>query len=301
VGLDEVYFARAMWDEDYGRSFELAHGIADQVTAPELAGYRAWWWFLASLAATLANNAAGARDALQRGAACGVNAGWLRRIALYRGAAAITAADSSSGSELNAEAIWELLDNWGWAGPEFASHVSKMLGLLADQAHAGYHEGLELLGKCVGASCLRTTEPGAPDVVWSFPGDTHFGFEAKTEKKVGTKLSKKELQEAKGHVDWIRSRMADGSNALGITPVLVAPDSAVHEIGEPFAGGLYYVAPAEILGFARQIAEHLGQLRLKYSGRDYSSAQKELSADIRAAKMDMGGVMNLLTKTPLGT
>lgn len=65
VGIDEVRFVKAMWDEDYQRGLELARSIADQISAPELSGYRAWWWYLTSVAAFLAGEPNVERDALQ--------------------------------------------------------------------------------------------------------------------------------------------------------------------------------------------------------------------------------------------
>ena len=297
VGADEVYFSRAMWDEDYGRALELARSIVDGITAEELAGYRAWWWYLASMAAALAKNTSGARDALQRGAACGVNAGYLRWVAIHRAAGNVTVAVGDL--EPNGEAIWDIIECWGWAGPKFAANIENLRSRLDDPRHAAYHEGLETLGKCVGAATIRTTEPGAPDVVWSFPADTHFSFEAKTEKKKGGQLSKKDLQEARGHVDWVRARVADDGKTATVDPIVVSPDSTVHEIGEPFKGGLYYLAPPEICVFAQKVSEQIWQLRLKYAGRDYSSAQKELSVDIRAMRLDVKSTVAFLKAASL--
>ncbi|HXJ39634.1 MAG TPA: DEAD/DEAH box helicase family protein, partial [Bryobacteraceae bacterium] len=77
AGQNEVRFAKALWDDNFTYAHELAHKIADQMNAPELAGYRAWWWFLASRAAFLMRNKAAEQDCLRRGASCGVNGGWL--------------------------------------------------------------------------------------------------------------------------------------------------------------------------------------------------------------------------------
>ena len=297
VGADEVYFARAMWDEDYGRALELARLIADRITAEELAGYRAWWWYLASMAAALAKNTNGAHDALRRGAACGVNAGYLRRVAIHRAAGTVTVAVGDL--EQNDEAIWDLLECWGWAGPKFAANIENLRSQLDDPCHAAYHDGLETLGKCVGAVTLHTTEPGGPDVVWSFPADTHFSFEAKTEKKEGGQLSKWDLLEARGHADWVRARVADDDKTATVDPIVVSPDPAVHEIGEPFKGGLYYLAPCEICTFAHEVSKQIYQLRLKYAGRDYSSARKELSVDIRAMKLDVKSTVAFLKRSSL--
>ena len=69
---------------------------------------------------------------------------------------------------------------------------------LKDRNHVAYHQGLETLGLCFGATTTRATDQGAPDVIWSFAGDFHLAFEAKTEKGKDSKLSKSDLQEARG-------------------------------------------------------------------------------------------------------
>lgn len=105
---------------------------------------------------------------------------------------------TATGIEPNAEGLWELFENWGWAGPRFVENISRMLEQLNDQHHISYHEGLEALGKCFGAQTTRVTDQGAPDVVWSFPTDIHFVFEAKTEKEPKGTISKRDLQAGEG-------------------------------------------------------------------------------------------------------
>ena len=92
-GIDEVRFARAMWDEDHQRGFQIARCIVDQISAPELSGYRAWWWYLTSMGASLAGEPNAERDALRRGSKCGVNSGWFKRLLRDRGGNA----DAASG------------------------------------------------------------------------------------------------------------------------------------------------------------------------------------------------------------
>ena len=54
AGSDEVKFSVAMWEGDYNFAFETARSIAEHATSPAMAGYRGWWWYLASVAARLA-------------------------------------------------------------------------------------------------------------------------------------------------------------------------------------------------------------------------------------------------------
>ncbi len=223
AGKDEVRYAKAMWDENYTSAYETARGIADHLTSAELAGYRAWWWYLASVAASFMQDESAEQDCLERASKCGVNSGWLNRLRLQRNKAAKP--EISKGTEPNAEGLWDLLSNWGWAGPAFEQQLAKMIDQLKDNYHVGYHEGLEALGKCFGATTTRSTESGAPDVVWSFTTDLHLAFEAKTEKKKASVLSKKDVQEAKGHADWIRTHLSDNAETTEIATVVVAPFS----------------------------------------------------------------------------
>src|SRR5207245_7994656 len=124
--------------------YQTARAIADQLTSAELAGYRAWWWYLASFAASFLGDNNAVNDCLERASKCGVNAGWLNRLRLYR--SKTKSAEPVAEQEPNAEVLWDLLSEWGWAGPAFEEKIAKMLQQLKTPDHVGYHEGLESLG-----------------------------------------------------------------------------------------------------------------------------------------------------------
>jgi len=234
---------------------------------------------------------------LERASKCGVNSGWLNRLRLQRDKAAKP--EMSKGTEPNAEGLWDLLSNWGWAGPAFEQKLTKMIDQLKDTHHVGYHEGLEALGKCFGATTTRSTESGAPDVVWTFTTDLHLAFEAKTEKKQASVLSKKDVQEAKGHADWIRTHLSDNTETAEIATIVVAPSPSLHQIALPFAGGLFYVDPQSVLKIADKAAEHLRKLRIKFSGRDYAQAAVEFSTAMRSGGLDLASIRKALLSEPL--
>ncbi len=168
------------------------------------------------------------------------------------------------------------------------------LGLLD---HVAYHEGLDLLGRGVGASVTRRTDQGVPDVVWAFPGGLYFTFEAKTEKTSGA-LSKKDLLEATGHVSWVRTQLAQ-SPGDRIAPLVVAPAPKVLSVGMPHVAGLYYVDPPRLLSLAERVAVWLADMRVKYAGRDYASSAAEFSAEIRAASLTVADIEETLRQTLL--
>lgn len=285
AGLDEVRFAKALWDDNFHHAHAVAHQIADHLTKSELAGYRAWWWYLASRAAFLMKDKSVEQDCLRRGASCGVNAGWLNYLLHERNKTA--AYQTNADIELNAEGLWDHIEAWGWAGPAFEQAMKDMLSNLGDIYHVHYHQGLETLGHCFGAATTRTTEQGAPDVIWSFPNDFHVAFEAKTEKKPTSELSKKEVLEAKGHKDWTKSRLCSDVKEAEIRVVVVAPDASLHKVATPFAVGLLCSAPEVVLKLAHAIAEGLRKLRITFGGREFAEAAVEFSAGMRNAKLDI--------------
>lgn len=295
AGAYEVRYARAMWDGNFEYAMEIAHGIADTLNSAEVAGYRAWWWYLASIAAAELSEESVEQDSLRRGASCGVNAGWLNSLLRQRKAGGLT---TNEEGEPNAEFVWDLISKWGWAGPTFEKNLAAMTDQLKDSYHVAYHQGLEALGKCCGAQTTRSTDPGAPDVVWSFSDMLYFSFEAKTEKQ-GTDLSKKEVQNAKGHVDWVKANLST-SNEAQLESIVVAPTSSMDQWALPFAEGVFYCSPDEISKLAEVVAVGIRKLRVKFAGREYPEAAKEFSADMRSFGLDQGTITKLLLSTPLG-
>ena len=289
-----------MWDGDFEVAYQTARGIADQLTSAEVAGYRAWWWYLASSAASLFGETDGVRDCLTRAARCGVNRGWVNGVLRTRqGQSNQREMQAAADPEPNGDGLWERLADWGWAGPSFEKTLATMQNELADPYHVRYHEGLEILGKAFGAATTRTTDQGAPDVVWSFASDFHMAFEAKTEKKPMNPLSKRDVQEAKGHADWVRTHLCGESADAEIATVVVAPSAALHQIALPFAGGLYYISPDRVAEIAGEVVEGLRELRIRFSGREFADSVAELSAAIRRSNLSIERVRNIFLAKPL--
>jgi hypothetical protein len=79
----------------------------------------------------------------------------------------------------------------------------------------------------------------------------------------------------------------------------VAPSPELSQIALPFAGDLLYVSPEQIAKLARQTAESVRKLRIKFSGREFPESAIEFSADLRNAGLDLGGLRKVLLSTPL--
>src|SRR5579871_6002709 len=218
AGIEEVKFSIAMWEGDFDFAYQTARGIAEQASSAALAGYRAWWWYLASVAARLAGNTSAEIDSLWHSQKSGVHIGFASHLLSQRKA-------KKSGSPgftvpINVERIWDTVTDWGWAGPAFDQKLDSMLSLLNEDDSSKFHQGLELLGRCVGSLPLRPTSDGAPDVVWSFDDILSVCFEAKTEKKSSGAIFKKDLEEAKLHPDWVKHNTKVSSECEFIVAII---------------------------------------------------------------------------------
>ena len=276
---DEVLFSRDMWEGAYEKALETARTVADRSGGPDLAGYRAWWWYLASVASRHVGDTHVEAEALTRAAGTGINAAWLFRLLRKR-----KVADTSS-VEINplSEGLWTAITDWGWSGPGFASKMQEMRKFLASKAHVDVHQGMELLGRCYGARTLRPTTPGSPDVAW-LDVSQGMAFEAKTEKKADGSLYKKDLQEAKGHPEWLRhyERLDEG---FPIRVIIISPTKTLDEAAVPFASDVFVVSPEAIAELADSAISAVQELRTKYLGREFTEVAAEFAQGMKVRKL----------------
>lgn len=289
---DEVQYSRAMWSQDFAKAYAIAREIADRATD---AGYRAWWWYLASAAAGHSQEKEAESDCLRRAIGCNINSGWLRRVSQQRGQDQTVDADDCS----NAESVWQHIDRLGWAGPTFRREMDAMEGLVKQTQYKQFHQGLERLGRCLGAQPLRPNEQGAPDVVWSFDDEIHIVFEAKSEKAPDSFLSKDDVLQAGGHVNWVLARLVTDQESARIMPVIVSPASALHHAAEPHRGGLYWMHTEAVSDLARTTYEVVSEIRTRSAGRDFGPVKDEVCARLKQTNLHVDGLMELLTKKEL--
>jgi len=287
-GKAEVWYLRSMWASDYSNAYEGARRAADNINLPELAGYRAWWLFLASIAAHLGGEIDSEIDCLRRAKSVGINTGFLDVLLRHHNKDQ-PKLEKQDSLNVQVESVWNQLVTWGWQGPGFAKKIGEMQsGLSNPGKHTQFHIGLERLGQSLGAEVIRSTVDGAPDVVWIFYNRC-YTFEA----KAGTLLSKKYVLQAKGHVEWLRAERPDIS-ILPTVPLIVSADKVVDEFAKPHIKGLKYVSITEIQKYGADVAKEISKIRTQFAGKDYGAAHEKLKVALRLAKMDQDSVRELL-------
>ncbi|MHB1144683.1 MAG: DEAD/DEAH box helicase [Thiobacillus sp.] len=287
-GKAEVLYLRAMWGDDYSGAYQIARRIADDINKPELAGYRAWWLFLASIAAQAAGETAWEFDCLKRAKAIGINSGFIDSLLRLRSKGGVKPVHDDA-LDVQAESVWNQLVGWGWQGPAFKKKLDEMTaGLSQPNNHTRFHIGLERLGQCVGAEVIRSTADGAPDVVWIFH-DRCYTFEA----KAGTQLSKKYVLQAKGHPDWLRAERPELCD-VSIQPLIVSAGNEIDELAKPHINGINFISTADILSYGQDVGAELNKLRTQFVGKDFGAARDQWKAEIQQAKFDCDSIEKLL-------
>lgn len=288
-GKAEVLYLRAMWCDDYTGAYHVARRAADDISKPELAGYRAWWLYLASIAAQKAGENDGEIDCLKRAKAIGINSGFLDSLLRLRSKAAAKP-DKAGSLDIQAESIWNQIASWGWQGPTFRKKLDEMMaGLSHPDDHTRFHIGLERLGQCLGAEAIRSTAEGAPDVVWIFH-DRCYTFEA----KAATKISKRYVQQAKGHVDWVKAQRPE-LNDVQIQPLVVSPDRKLDDVAKPHISGLNFLFATDAAQFGKTVANAIREFRTQFAGQEYGVVRDQLKAEVRQAAIDLSAIEKLMS------
>lgn len=297
AGRDEVRFTRALWSEDYGGAYKVSRGVIDTIGQTDLTGYRAWWYYLASIAAQKLQDEDKLRDCLTRGRACGVNSG--RFEVLLKQLGQTTTAHGDELDRRLAEQVWSLLDKWGWVGASFDAKVKEMRICLSDANHKKFHMGLDLLGQAVGADVTRRSGDGTPDVVWSLPGDVFIALEAKSEKTAESMLSKKDILQAKGHVDWIRSELGVQDVDATIIPVIVSDATKVHSAAKPHVESLRHRTMSDLRSLCENVVKALSDLRVKYSGKEFPGSSATFSVELKGYGISIKSIVQFFEERAL--
>lgn len=275
----EVVFSRALWAGDYSEAYLRAKEAADAVSGAELAGYRAWWLYLASVAARLDGNYDGASDCLGRARAIGVNSGFLSYVLRSRTGKGAAVPEQEE-AYAQAEAIWSNIEKLGWNGPKFGKAADTALAQLSERKNTTkFHMGLEALGSFLCAEAVRPTDDGAPDVVWMF-ADVFITFEAKSGKDADNPLCKRDLIQAKSHPDWVKAHRKDAAGLQAIA-VVIPPDLALEDVAKPFAEGITAISASDLEDLAKEVVEALRTIRAEFSGKEYSATKEEFLRSLK--------------------
>lgn len=182
-------------------------------------------------------------------------------------------------------------------GKRFLDFADRLLTDLADtQNHRAFHRGLVGLGQLLGAQANAPGQQGDPDVIWRLGDATWVCFEAKSEKlESGRGIAKKDLLQAKGHVEWVKFFETQGKKNIRIIAVMVAPVDKVQPSAEPHCDDVYFLGTQDIAEWARNVRTALLEVRAKFAGRDFAAAKDEFGQDIVRLSLDLHATVAHIT------
>lgn len=270
----EVKATAALWAGDWAAASQEAMAAAQALTSAQLAGYRAFWTYLAS--AWLKEEAderdddrlrKASLDLLRKAHVAGRGTHWVRQVQpMPSGDVALEPADHDAVAAAVASGTRQL------SGAKWATLHTNMLAALTQDQASQYEVGLTALGKLLGADSYKPKGQGRTDSAWIWPNGWWLAMEAKTEEKPEHPVSQKTIRQANGQLKTIaHDRDADipeGSAVAIISHRQLVDPTAVIE-AEPF---LYLLAPNVIVDLAKDAVRAWMALRAQAGGMDDAEA-----------------------------
>jgi len=259
ISSDEVDYAYLMWQEDYGAALERARKCADALGGPDLAPYRAWWYYLAGSAAWIAGSQSGdvqmanvAREMFERAAGAAPAVTWfgqLARTPLLKGR---LPEPEDPLAAIAVENIETRLSEIGVVGGRFDKEVSEFFALVDDDDPIPFERGLESLGRWLGFEASRPGRQGDPDSIWRLGDQVIVAFEAKSQQSTEGPVSLDNAREAQGHLNWVKSNLKPPEDTE-VFGVVVSPRTSIGSEAIPHCESLYLLHPSAVRGTARDI------------------------------------------------
>ncbi len=247
----EIDFTYALWNG----TFERAYDLADKVLAclsggEEMRAYRCFWQHQAAVAAFLqwkqSENDAFRNHAITRlSEAAKANLGirWLSALATKLGGESLFTEDIVPLDEWFAE-IERLLRYVGTTGAKFGRLIAEQRDFIAATEAKKFHQGLEFLGKLLGARTHVWPEGSpTPDGFWGFGFTTGYTFEAKTDQFTAGTIGISTVRQAKTHERCVEQEKLLPTHAVCHT-VVVSPRTMLERDVRIHCDDLYHCSHA---------------------------------------------------------
>jgi hypothetical protein len=274
----EIDYIYKSWRGQYEEAMLLAVNVADTLEGgSDLKPYRAFWYHQAAVSAFLAWKASGL-EAFKRSAIANLN----KASAASMGIQWLARLRSRLMNEINTDfteqiplqewfgEIQSLLGGWRLQGGRYAKKITTIEEYINDKESTPFEQGLEALGRMLGARTYRWNEEGAPDGLWVF-GDWHaFVFEAKTNERPEGGISLADVRQAATHEQRVRTdKLIPGF--MPCSTVIISPKQKIHKIAVIHAGDITYVSQDEIVNLFHSASAALEKVRTAASGNTEES------------------------------
>jgi hypothetical protein len=300
----EIDHCKASWSGRHEEAFNLAVQVTEQLEGgSDMLPYRSFWYHQAAVSAYLAHRQSGkesfkqaAVDLLGRASATSHGVRWLPDVQGKLGG-------KPASTLVLPEQDWflvlkRLLENLGRIGTRCKKALAENANLIRAKDSKQFEQGLEMLGRLLGAEAKRFTEDGAPDGFWLF-GDWHaFVFEAKTDEGEDGGISLNTVRQAATHEQAVRSKKLL-PEYVPCSTVIISPRKAIAALAVASAGDLFYVPHAEIISLYDAASKAFEEVRAASGGNTDEVLRERFLQHYKHRKLSMQAVATLLQKKRL--
>lgn len=267
VVAKEIDYVYRLWNGQYEDALAIATEITEALSGgDELKPYRSFWHHQAAAAAFLgyrhgqkAALKSSATSQLEKAIGTSVGIRWLAHVH----AKLIGQPESKDNYLPVQERFLELnscLEDLGISGTRYQKRITSVRLQIQSPKAKSFEQGLQALGKLLGAVSTRFTGEGEPDGLWVFGDWCAFVFEAKTDEKEKSGVSLRTVRQALSHEQTVRS-MKLLAPFTPCTTIIVSPRTALHRLAVPHAAGLIYMSPDGIESLFERAVSAFGQVR----------------------------------------
>jgi hypothetical protein len=301
----EIEYMYNLWAGNYEPAYQHADRVLQLLTGDdEVRPYRAFWEHQAAVAAFLAwkqgRGDAFKQIALRRlgnAAKSRVAINWVGDL-ISRLSGSAPAAEDNLPTQEWFNSLNGLLEDLGIQGSKYHRKISELREFISSTGANRFHQGLEWLGKLLGASSKQWKTSGAPDGCWQFGTWFAVVFEAKTEEFTEGHISLKTVRQATTH-----GRTAKQDNTIPqSTPtqtIIISPRETIAKDAVAHAEAMYRLSHEEIVDLFNKAAAAFEELRL--TAPDIGSQRlRERAVEIYTKHgVYMSDVRSLLISVPL--
>lgn len=299
--VHEVRYLNFLWNCEYPKAVSAARDVLAALSGDALRGYRAWWYYLGGNAAHLA--ALGGLPAFQsvaaelfaNASAAAQTLPWLNQLRIVPqkdGRIADQDPDLSKMIE-RLELQFEKFGSNNSAKIEKAS-ASIRNGLRAHDSDS-FEAAQVQLGDLLGFHAENSNEDGAPDPWWVLGTDIGIVFEDYTETGTNPQLSKKKVQQGKGHKDWLKYDYHD----VEFSVIFCANLKSINGSSERFLDGMFYCSIEDFIAFSERCLAMVRSLWDSFPGVGDMLWRDEAITTIRQHQLTPKDILQLLTTTRL--
>lgn len=262
----EIEFNYFQWNGQFEKAYQTADSILSCLAGgEEMRAYQCLWQHQAAVAAYLKWKQTGndsfrhiAVERLNNAAKGNFGIHWLASLAGKLGEAAPAAKEAVPENWIST--LEKLLGELKLAGSRFDRAVAEQRSFIRSTDAKRFHQGLNSLGRMLGATTHEWTGDAKPDGFWRFGILNGFVFEAKTQEFCDGAISVKTVRQALTHEKCVRDDSLLPPFAHCAT-VVISPRITIESEAHKHAGKLFYCAHAGLADLFEKAAAALTELR----------------------------------------